>query len=147
MIGALGEEEVQQLSLKKVLKIRHVAAIALGFTVADGILLVLSQLLPMLGPSVIIVTIIAGLAYSLILFTGAELAGAMPAADFAGEWGKRTIGGFFGFITDPKGWEDIEPNVPELLFERGCTSELQGDLEGALVDFDLAHCARPDAAS
>ena len=98
MIGALGEEEVQQVSLKKVLKIRHVAAIALGFTVADGILLVLSQLLPMLGPSVIIVTIIAGLAYSLILFTGAELAGAMPAADFAGEWGKRTIGGFFGFV-------------------------------------------------
>jgi len=98
VIGALGEEEVQQLSLKKVLTIRHVAAIALGFTVADGILLVLSQLLPMLGPSVIIVTIIAGLAYSLILFTGAELAGAMPAADFAGEWGKRTIGGFFGFI-------------------------------------------------
>ena len=98
MIGALGEEEVQQVSLKKVLKIRHVAAIALGFTVADGILLVLSQLLPMLGPSVIIVTIIAGLAYSLILFTGAELAGAMPAADFAGEWGKRTVGGFFGFV-------------------------------------------------
>ena len=98
MIGALGEEEVQQVGLKKVLKIRHVAAIALGFTVADGILLVLSQLLPMLGPSVIIVTIIAGLAYSLILFTGAELAGAMPAADFAGEWGKRTVGGFFGFV-------------------------------------------------
>jgi len=98
VIGALGEEEVQQVSRKKVLMIRHVAAIALGFTVGDGILLVLSQLLPMLGPSVIIVTIIAGLAYSLILFTGAELAGAMPAADFAGEWGKRTIGGFFGFV-------------------------------------------------
>src|SRR5437762_10647927 len=63
-------ENLLQVNLKKVLKIRHVAAIALGFTVADGILLVLSQLLPMLGPSVIIVTIIAGLAYSLILFTG-----------------------------------------------------------------------------
>jgi S-methylmethionine transporter len=98
VIGALGEEEIQQVGLKKVLKIRHVAAIALGFTVADGILLVLSQLLPMLGPSVIVVTIVAGLAYSLILFTGAELAGAMPAADFAGEWGKRTVGGFLGFV-------------------------------------------------
>lgn len=98
MIGALGEEEIERVGLKKVLKIRHVAAIALGFTVADGILLVLSQLLPMVGPSVIIVTIIAGIAYSLVLFTGAELAGAMPAADFAGEWGKRTVGGFFGFV-------------------------------------------------
>jgi amino acid transporter len=98
MIAETGEEEIQRTGLKKVLKIRHVAAIALGFTVADGILLVLSQVLPLLGPSVIIMTIIAGLAYSLVLFTGAELSGAMPAADFAGEWGKRTLGGFFGFV-------------------------------------------------
>ena len=98
MIGAVGGEEVERISLKKVLKIRHVAAIALGFTVADGILLVLSSLLPQVGPSVIIVTLLAGAAYSLVLFTGAELAGAMPAADFAGEWGKRTVHGFIGFV-------------------------------------------------
>ena len=98
MIAETGEEEVQRTGLKKVLKIRHVAAIALGFTVADGILLILSQVLPMLGPSVVILTVIAGGAYALVLFTGAELAGAMPAADFAGEWGKRTLGSFVGFI-------------------------------------------------
>ncbi|HTD81454.1 MAG TPA: hypothetical protein VK723_04815, partial [Thermoplasmata archaeon] len=23
------------------------------------------------------------------------------------------VGGFFGFITDPKGWEDLKPSVPE----------------------------------
>jgi S-methylmethionine transporter len=98
MIAETGEEEIQRTGLKKVLKIRHVAAIALGFTVADGILLVLSQVLPMLGPSVIVMTVIAGIAYSLVLFTGAELSGAMPAADFAGEWGKKTIGSFVGFV-------------------------------------------------
>jgi len=98
MIAESGAEEIQRTGLKKVLKIRHVAAIALGFTVADGILLVLSQVLPMLGPSVVLLTVVAGIAYAIVLFTGAELAGAMPAADFAGEWGKRTLGTFVGFI-------------------------------------------------
>jgi amino acid transporter len=98
MIAETAEEEVQRTGLKKVLKIRHVAAIALGFTVADGILLVLSQILPALGPSVVVFTVIAGIAYALVLFTGAELAGAMPAADFAGEWGQKTLGGLIGFM-------------------------------------------------
>jgi amino acid transporter len=98
LIPSVAEEEIERFALKKVLRIRHVAAIALGFTIADGILLVLSSLLPQVGPSVIIVTLLAGAAYSLVLFTGAELASAMPAADFAGEWGKRTLHGFIGFM-------------------------------------------------
>jgi amino acid transporter len=98
VIAEISGEEVQRVGLARVLKIRHVAAIALGFTVADGILLLLSQLFPVVGPSVIVVTLVGGIAYSLVLFAGAELAQAMPAADFAGEWGKRTVGGFFGFI-------------------------------------------------
>src|SRR2546428_9620809 len=32
-------------------------------------------------------------------------------------WWRRVdgarVGGFFGFITDPRGWEDIDPDVPE----------------------------------
>lgn len=98
MIPETALEEIQQIGLKRVLRLRHVAAIALGFTVADGILLVLSQLFPLVGPSVILVTLVAGIGYCSVLFMGAELAGAMPAADFAGEWGGKTVHGIFGFL-------------------------------------------------
>ena len=84
--------------LVKVLKLRHVVAIALGFTVADGILLILSQVLGYVGPSVILVSLLAIALMSCIMFAGAELAGALPAADFAGEWGTRTLSPYFGFI-------------------------------------------------
>jgi APA family basic amino acid/polyamine antiporter len=91
----IGEGDVQ---LAKVLKLRHVVAIALGFTVSDGILLVLSQVFGLVGPSALLVTILAVLLMASIMFAGAELAGAMPAADFAGEWGNRTMGTYLGFI-------------------------------------------------
>lgn len=91
----LGESEAQ---LAKVLKLRHVVAIALGFTVSDGILLILSQVFGLVGPSALVVTVLAVLLMSSIMLAGAELAGAMPGADFAGEWGTRTLGPYFGFI-------------------------------------------------
>jgi S-methylmethionine transporter len=84
--------------LRKVLRIRHVVAIGLGFTVSDGILLVISQEFGVTGPATILLTAVAALAMSAIMFAGAELAGSMPAADFAGEWGKRTLGSFWGFL-------------------------------------------------
>ncbi len=85
-------------SLRKVLSLRHVVAIGLGFTVSDGILLILSQMFGLVGPFVMVLTVVAALAMSCVMFAGAELAGAMPAADFAGEWGKRTLGSFWGFV-------------------------------------------------
>ncbi len=84
--------------LASVLKIRHVVAIALGFTVADGILLVLSQLFEEVGPSIVLLMLVAGIAMSFVMFAGAELAGAMPSADFVGEWGKKTLNSFWGHL-------------------------------------------------
>jgi amino acid transporter len=91
----LGESDAQ---LAKVLKLRHVAAIALGFTLSDGILLVLSQVFGLVGPSALLISLLALGLMSSIMFAGAELAGAMPGADFAGEWGNRTLGSYWGFI-------------------------------------------------
>ena len=52
-------------------------------------------------------------------------------------WWRRVdgarVGGFFGFITDPRGWEDIDPDVPEavvLAFVRPRSHRLHKRLVG-----------------
>ena len=100
-MSSVGEQKVQDGSLKRELGERHIRLMALGACIGVGLFLGSAKAIQMAGPAIMISYILGGLAILVIMRALGEMAVHNPVAGSFSQYAKDYLGPLAGFIT---GW-------------------------------------------